>query len=51
MWLVDPEVRTLEVLQLEGRRYALHALHSGSDTVRAEPFDALALPLRLLWAE
>jgi hypothetical protein len=51
VWLVDPEVRTLEVLQLDGRRYALHALHSGSDTVRAEPFDALALPLRLLWAE
>jgi Uma2 family endonuclease len=51
VWLVDPEVRTLEVLELEGRRYALRALHSGPETVRAEPFGALALPLRLLWAE
>ncbi|MGZ3459806.1 MAG: hypothetical protein ACXU86_15025 [Archangium sp.] len=51
MWLVDPEVRTLEVLELEGRRYSLKALYSGSSTVRAEPFGALELPLRLLWAE
>ncbi|HEX8820960.1 MAG TPA: Uma2 family endonuclease [Archangium sp.] len=51
VWLVDPEVRTLEVLQLDGRRYTLRALHSGTDTVRAEPFEALALSLRLLWAE
>lgn len=51
VWLVDPEVRTLEVLQLEGRRYSLCALHSGGDSVRAEPFGALELPLRLLWAE
>jgi hypothetical protein len=44
-------VRTLEVLELEGRRYSLTALHSGSNTVRAEPFRALELPLGLLWAE
>ncbi|HYO57021.1 Uma2 family endonuclease [Archangium sp.] len=51
VWLVDPEVRTLEVLVLEGHRYSLTALHSGTNTVRAEPFSALELPLRLLWAE
>jgi hypothetical protein len=51
VWLVDPEVRTLEVLELDGRRYSLRALHSGTGTVRAEPFGALELPLRLLWAE
>jgi Uma2 family endonuclease len=51
VWLVDPEVRTLEVLELDGPRYSLVALHSGSNTVRAEPFRALELPLRLLWAE
>jgi Uma2 family endonuclease len=51
VWLVDPEVRTLEVLQLDGRRYSLAALHSGATTVRAEPFQALELPLRLLWAD
>lgn len=51
VWLVDPEVRTLEVLQLDGRRYSLAALHSGASIVRAEPFGALELPLRLLWAD
>lgn len=51
VWLVDPEVRTLEVLQLDGRRYSLAALHSGSSIVRAEPFGALELPLRLLWVD
>jgi Uma2 family endonuclease len=51
VWLVDPERRTLEVLRLEGRRYSLLALHSGEDNVRAEPFAALSLPLRLLWGE
>ncbi len=51
VWLVDPEVRTLEVLQLDGRRYSLTGLHSGTSTVRAEPFGALELPLRLLWAD
>jgi len=51
VWLVDPEVRTLEVLQLEGRRYSLTSLYSGTSTVRAEPFGALELALRLLWAE
>ena len=51
VWLVDPEVRTLEELELDGRRYSLRALHSGAETVRAEPFSALELSLRLLWAE
>ena len=51
VWLVDPERRTLEVLRLEGRRYSLLALHSGDDNVRAEPFQSLTLPLRLLWGE
>jgi Uma2 family endonuclease len=50
VWLVNPERRTLEVLHLEGHRYTLRSFHAGEDTVRAEPFGVLELPLRLLWA-
>jgi Uma2 family endonuclease len=51
VWLVDPGVRSLEVLRLEGERYTLLATHSDEDVVRAEPFDAIELELGLLWAD
>jgi Uma2 family endonuclease len=50
-WLIDPAARTLEVLRLEGGRWMILATHAGSETVRAEPFDALELALRDLWIE
>jgi Uma2 family endonuclease len=49
VWLVDPRPRTLEVLRLEPSRYVPLATHMGLATVRAEPFTALALELRVLW--
>lgn len=49
VWFVDPEQRTLEVLRLEEGRYMQLALHEGTALVRAEPFEALALELSLLW--
>jgi len=49
-WLVDPRIRTLEVYRLEGGRYALLDTWEGDVAVRAEPFDAVALDLALLWA-
>ncbi|HLL05935.1 MAG TPA: Uma2 family endonuclease [Myxococcaceae bacterium] len=49
VWLVDPEARSLEVLRLEGRRYVKEGVHAGTALVRAEPFDALELPLVGLW--
>jgi Uma2 family endonuclease len=51
VWLVDPEARTLEVFRLEASHDVPLATHAGEATVRAEPFDALALELRVLWAD
>ena len=50
-WLVDPRHRTLEVLRREAERWSLVAAHEGGADVRAEPFDAIALPLAALWLE
>jgi Uma2 family endonuclease len=51
VWLVDPELRTLEVFRLEGAHYTLLATHAGKALVRAEPFEALELELAYLWGE
>jgi Uma2 family endonuclease len=48
-WLVDPLKQTLEVYRLEGTRWSLLAAHEGDEEVRAEPFEAVALPLKRLW--
>lgn len=50
IWLVDPTARTLEVFRLEGTRWMLVAVHTGDVAVNAEPFDAVALELGVLWA-
>ncbi|HEX8823383.1 MAG TPA: Uma2 family endonuclease [Archangium sp.] len=49
VWLVDPDVRTLEVFRLTGTNYTLLATHAGEALVRAEPFDAIDFKLSLLW--
>ena len=48
-WIIDPTQRTLEVYQLEGRRWLLLGTFSDNAKVRAEPFDAIELELELLW--
>jgi Uma2 family endonuclease len=48
-WIVDPAQRSLEVYRNEGRRWALVATHAESEEVCAEPFEAVALELGLLW--
>jgi Uma2 family endonuclease len=50
-WLVDPLLRTLEVLRLEGGRWLILAAHEGDAKVRAEPFDVFELDLGVLWGE
>jgi Uma2 family endonuclease len=50
-WLVDPAVRTLDVLRLEGGRWLILATHSDNARIRAEPFDAIELDLGVLWAD
>ena len=51
LWLLNPEARTLEVLRLQGEKWLVAAVHSGAETVRAEPFEAIALDLADLWGE
>ena len=50
-WLIDPIVRTLEVLRLEHGRWTILGTHAGSDVVRAEPFTEIDLDLASLWAD
>ena len=49
LWLLDPIVRTLEVLRLEAGCWVLIATHTDADVVRAEPFEAIAIDLASLW--
>ena len=48
-WLVDPELRTLEVFRLERGMWVVAAVFRGDAEVKAEPFDAIALELGALW--
>ena len=50
VWLVDPALRRLEVLRLAPSGYRVVETCHGDEAVRAEPFDAIELPLGVLWA-
>lgn len=50
VWLVNPTLRTLEVYRLTQGQWMLVDTHEGEDTVRAEPFESIELPLARLWA-
>jgi Uma2 family endonuclease len=49
VWFIDPAARLLEVLRLDGTSYRIAGAFAGDDGVRAEPFDAIELPLGALW--
>ena len=51
LWLLDPLIRTLEVLRLDGARWVLLGTHSEADVVRVEPFDAIEIELTTLWPD
>lgn len=48
-WLIDPVLKTLEVLRREGGSWLLVTTFAGDAAVRAEPFDAIELDLSVLW--
>ncbi len=50
MWLINPSLRTLEVYRLEVGRWTVVDTYEDDAVVRAEPFDAIALELGVLWA-
>jgi Uma2 family endonuclease len=49
VWLVDPDLQSLEVYRFEDGAWSLLGVHEGTQRVRAEPFEGLALELSLLW--
>ena len=49
LWLLDPDLRTLETYGLESGRWVLLGSHAGEETVEAPPFEGLALALPELW--
>ncbi len=51
VWLLDPVVKTLEILRMQNGRYEILATYRDDAVVRAEPFDAVPLELAALWAD
>jgi len=52
VWPVEPRARTLEILRLDtDLKWKLVAVHAQDERPRAEPFDAIELPLGSLWLE
>jgi len=49
-WLIDPELRTLEVYQLTDSRWTLMITLKDDDAVKIAPFDAIEFSLADLWA-
>jgi Uma2 family endonuclease len=50
LWFADPEAQMVEVFRLEGGHWVLVDTFEGDAKARAEPFDAVDLPLSALWA-
>jgi hypothetical protein len=51
LWLVNPALRTLEVMRLEQCQWLRVGTHAGDALVRAEPFQVAEIDLLLLWGE
>ncbi len=51
VWLVDPALRTLEVLRRSDSQWLLLSTHSDSELVSAPPFEAVQLQLAALWPD
>lgn len=51
LWLVEPLAKTLEVYRLQNGQWVVANTHSGSERVRAEPFEAIELDLVRWWLQ
>ncbi|WP_448383722.1 Uma2 family endonuclease [Desulfosoma sp.] len=49
LWLLNPDLRTLEVFVLENGRWVLAGVFAQSAKVKAEPFIKVELDLSVLW--
>ena len=50
LWVVDPLDRTIEIKKLVDGRFSDIAVFADDEKMRAEPFDAVEIPLAPLWA-
>lgn len=50
LWMINPEARVLEVFRLEEGRWVVAATYGGEQRVNAEPFEAVEIDLKDLWA-
>ncbi|HVW23815.1 MAG TPA: Uma2 family endonuclease [Polyangiaceae bacterium] len=50
VWFVDPLVKTLEVLRLDGTGYRIVGAWHGDSVVQCEPFESLPIQLADLWS-
>jgi Uma2 family endonuclease len=50
LWLIDPDLRTLEVYALESGRWVLLESHRDDERVSPPPFGAIEIGLGVLWA-
>lgn len=48
-WLIDVDAKILEVFELRESLWLRVAAHAEDETVRVPPFDAVEIPLALLW--
>lgn len=51
VWLIDPDLRTLEAYENQSGRWVLLATLKDDDAVRLPPFEAVAFALSALWAD
>jgi Uma2 family endonuclease len=49
LWVADPRDRTIEVRKLLAGHWSVVATFAGDEPTRAEPFDAIEIPLSQLW--
>jgi Uma2 family endonuclease len=49
LWVVDPRDRTVEIRRREGDRWIVLSTFAEDEPMRAEPFDAIEIPLARLW--
>lgn len=50
VWLIDPLLKTLEVLRLDGATYRIVGTWGADSVVECEPFDVIAIRLADLWS-
>ncbi len=49
-WIIDPEERTFEGFELDAAVFRLVTRGQGTETLHAEPFPELSIPLATLWS-